>query len=103
MSRATRARSSATARPNSACADRPPDADEEHREGEDAEEVAREDVVARTERREDVVEVGEDDERERQRQPAVEIAPVAAVAQPEADDGDEREDGQEAVGDDDRR
>ncbi len=72
-------------------ADRPPDADEEHGEGEDPEQVALEDVVARAGGCEHVVEVGEHDEREGERQPAVEVAPVAAVAQAEADDGDERE------------
>ena len=83
ISRATRARSSATARPNSASPIARQTPDEQHPEGEDTKEVAREDVVARTERREHVVEVGEHDERERQRQPAVEVAAVAAVAQPE--------------------
>ena len=46
-------------------ADRPPDADEQDAVGEQAEEVAREHVVARAARREHVVEIGEDDERQR--------------------------------------
>ena len=77
-------------------ADRPPDADEQDAEGEEPKQVARKDVVARTDRREHVVEVGEDDERQGQRQPAVEVAAVAAVAQSEPDRGNEREHGEQA-------
>ena len=48
------------------------------------------------------MEVGEHDERQGQRQPAVEVAAVAAVPQPEPDRGNESEDGEKAVGGNDR-
>ena len=47
--------------------------------------------------------VGEDNEGEGERQPAVEVTAVAAVAETEADDGYEREQREQAVGADDRR
>ena len=75
-------------------ADRPRHSGEKHAEREQPQQVAREHVVARPERREHVVEIGEDDERQGQRQPAVEITTVTPVAQPEADDRDEREERQ---------
>ena len=70
-------------------ADRTPDTDQENCEREDAQEIALQHVVTRSSGRENVVKVGEDDERQREREPAVEVATVAAVAQPEADDRNE--------------
>ncbi len=75
--------------PELGAADRTPDADEQDDEREDAQKVALEDVVTRSSGREDVVQIGEDDQRESKREPAVEIAPVAAIPQPEADDRNE--------------
>ena len=46
------------------------------------------------------MQIGEDDERQREREPAVQITTVAAIAQTEADDRDERQDREQAVGDD---
>ena len=71
--------------------DRAPDADEQDRVGEQPQEVALRDVVARERRREDRVELGEEPDRRAEREPAVEILAVGAVAKPEADEGSEPE------------
>ena len=81
--------------------DRSPHACEEHGEGEEAEEVARKHVLAGAQRCEHVVEIREHDQGEGEREPAIEVAPVAAIAQPEAYDRDQREDGEQAVRTDD--
>ena len=47
-----------------------------------------EDVLAGDRRREDVVELGEEHQRRREREPAVEVLAVGAEAQPEADERD---------------
>ena len=83
--------------------DRAPDADEQEPEGDQAQEVALEDELARDDRRQHEVDVREERERHRQAEPAVEVAPVAAVANPEADQCDEPEAGEQCRGDDDGR
>ena len=75
--------------PELGVADRPPDADEQHRVREEAQEVARRDVAVGDERREDVVQVSEERERRAEGEPAVEIVPARAIAEAEPDNGDE--------------
>ena len=68
--------------------------------GEDPEKIALQDVITRSSRCEHVVQIGKDDQRQGEREPAVEITPVAAIAHSEADDGREGEHGEERIGDD---
>ena len=82
-------------------ADRAPDPDEQDAVGEHAEKVARQQVLARAALRDHVVEVCEHDERERQGEPVVEVAPVPAEAQPEPDHRHECQGREQRVGDDD--
>ena len=70
-------------------ADRAPDAHEQHAVRDDAEEVALQHEVTRHDRREHEVQVGEDGKRRGETHPAVEVAPVAAIAQREPDESDE--------------
>ena len=72
-------------------ADRAPHADEEEAVGEQAEEVALRDEVARELGLEHVVQLGEERQGRAEREPAVEVLAVAAVADREADRGGERE------------
>ena len=94
MSRATRARSSATARPNSAWPIARQTPTSEHAVCDHAQEVALEHEVARHDRCQHEVEVGERGKRRGEAQPAVEITPGAPEAKRKADEGDEPERGQ---------
>ena len=91
MSRATRARSSATARPNSAARIARQTPTSRIAVGEEPEEVALRDVLARERRREDGVQLGEEPDRRAEGEPAVEVLAVRPVAKPEADEGGEPE------------
>ena len=77
--------------PELCVADRSPDADDEDPVRENVEEVALEQEVARQDRGEDEVQVREDRERRREAHPAVEVASMAAIAEPEPDGRDEPE------------
>jgi hypothetical protein len=68
-----------------------PNTDEERAVRDEPQEVTLQDLVARDQRLEDEVQVGEERERGREAQPAVEVPAVAPVAQAEANDCDEPE------------
>ena len=85
ISRATRARSSATARRNSVDADRAPDADEQHGVRNQAQEVALRDERRARERGEDEVDRSEEHQRQTEREPAVQILCARAEAVAETD------------------
>ena len=76
-------------------ADRAPDADEQDRVGEEPQEVALRHVLARERRREHRLELGEQPDRRAEGEPAVEVLAVRAVAEAEADERDQAEDGLE--------
>ena len=84
--------------PELGLADRPPHANEQDGVREQAEKVPLKEILAHPTRSDDVVQIGEDDERQRKGQPAVEIAAVVAVADPEADRAGQRQERKERVG-----
>ena len=90
ISRATRARSSATARPNSAnwIARQAPIEEDDEREH--AQEVALRHERAREQRLEDEMQRREEHQREAEREPAREVVAAAHEAHAPADDRDER-------------
>ena len=78
-------------------ADRPPHADEQDAVGEHHDEVALRDVAGREQWREDVVERRREQQRRAEREPAVEILAVLAVAAREADHREQREQSADGV------